>query len=425
MSRRSKRRHWQQSQNSRVAQSHPTKAGVQDAQGGSRRRTKAGLLVGGLVVVVVAVLFAVTGGLGGRAERGVGATANASPFTMLTGQAPGQSSLSATRLAASASGVGGPKIAFATPVYDFGKIKSGDVVKYTYVFTNVGGATLQVSNVQVSCGCTTAGEWTRRVAPGETGRIPVEFNSANFGGDVAKAISVICNDTNQPTVVLQIKGNIWKAIEVMPQFAMFNVNSESPSNATTVRIVSNEEGPLTIGAPECSNPAFGAELRTNQPGKEFLLVVRTVAPLTAGSVQGQITLKTSSTNMPVINVSAWANVQPVVAVVPTVVALPAAPLTNPTPAILSIQNYGTNSLTLSEPAVSAEGVDVRLSEIQTGRGFTLTLNFPVGFEITQDRRVEVSMKSNHPQFPVIKVPVVQAPRAAPATVVPGAAGSGT
>ena len=39
---------------------------------------------------------------------------------------------------------------FATPIYDFGKVKSGELVKYTYVFTNVGGATLQVSNVQVT-----------------------------------------------------------------------------------------------------------------------------------------------------------------------------------------------------------------------------------------------------------------------------------
>ena len=31
----------------------------------------------------------------------------------------------------------GPKIQFATPIYDFGKVKSGDPVKYSYVFTNI------------------------------------------------------------------------------------------------------------------------------------------------------------------------------------------------------------------------------------------------------------------------------------------------
>ncbi len=32
----------------------------------------------------------------------------------------------------------GPKIQFATPVYDFGRARAGEPVKHTYVFTNTG-----------------------------------------------------------------------------------------------------------------------------------------------------------------------------------------------------------------------------------------------------------------------------------------------
>src|SRR5262245_19519889 len=64
------------------------------------------------------------------------------------------------------SGNAGPRIHFQTPVYDFGKIKSGDPAKYTFIFTNVGDAVLILTNVQPQCGCTTAGEWSRRVEPG-------------------------------------------------------------------------------------------------------------------------------------------------------------------------------------------------------------------------------------------------------------------
>jgi hypothetical protein len=223
---------------------------------------------------------------------------------------------------------------------------------------------------------------------------------------------VTCNDPNQPTVVLEIKGNIWKPIDVTPQFAVLNVTADAPSNATTVRIVSNEEGPLTLSAPESSNPAFATELRTNQPGKEFQLIVKTVPPLPAGNVQGQITLKTSSTNMPVINVSAWANVQQAVMVMPSQITLPSGPLANPMPSTISIRNNGTNALAMTEPAVNAKGVDVQLKELQPGRYFTLTVSFPAGFEMAQGKKVEVSVKSNHPQFPIIKVPVIQAPRPA-------------
>ena len=219
-----------------------------------------------------------------------------------------------------------------------------------------------------------------------------------------------CNDRNQPTVVLQIQGTIWKPIDVTPQFAVINVTADSPSNATTVRIVNNEEAPLTLSTPEGNHPAFAAELRTNQPGKQFELVVRTVPPLPAGNVQGQFTLKTSSTNLPVISVSAWANVQPAVMVMPSQIMLPAAPLANPAAYTITIRNNGTNTLALSEPAVNAKGADVQLKEVQPGRYFTLTVRFPTGFEMVQGEKAELSVKSNHPQFPIIKVPVIQPPR---------------
>ena len=195
-----------------------------------------------------------------------------------------------------------------------------------------------------------------------------------------------------------------------PQFAVLSVTSEAPSNATTVRIVNNEEAPLTLGAPHSSNPAFGVELRTNQAGKEFQLIVKTVPPLPEGNVQGQVTVKTSSTNLPVISVTAWTYMQQAVMVMPAQIMLPAAPLANPLASTITIRNNGTNTVALSEPAASAKGIDVGVQEIQPGRIFTMTANFPAGFEVAQGEKVELSVKTSHPQFPVIKVPVTQAPR---------------
>lgn len=419
MSRRSKRRHRQEREKHHAPQVEQAGAPVQSPTGGTKGRT---LWIGGAVVVVAAVLYGVsarTGRKGGDTASSLTNTVIAAAPSVAASVPP---SLSGTAAMGSAVGPSGPKMQFATPIYDFGTVKIGELVKYTYVFTNAGGATLQVSNVQVSCGCTTAGEWTRQVEPGKTGSIPVQFNSSGFGGQIGKSITVTCNDTNQGVVVLQIKGNVWKPIDVMPQMAVLNVIAESPSAATTVRIVSNEEAPLTLSAPEGNNAAFAAELKTNVPGKQFELVVRTVPPLPAGNAQGQITLKTSSTNVPVINVTAWANVQPVVVAMPAQIALPVAPLANPMPSAVSIRNNGTNTLTLSEPVVNAKGVDVQLKETEPGRAFALALNFPAGFEIAQGEKVELSVKSNHPQFPTIKVPVVQPPRPAPPAMPAGAAG---
>lgn len=204
----------------------------------------------------------------------------------------------------------GAKIQFDLAVYDFGEAKEGELVKHTYIFTNTGGQMLEVSAVRPSCGCTTAGEWTRQVEPGRTGTIPIQFNTAGQHSPVSKTITVTSNDKANSTAMLQLKGTIWKPIEINPPFAVLNVTAASPRPSTVVSIISHLEEPLELAAPESKNPAFSAELKTIRPGKEFQVIIAIVPPVAPGNVQGQITLKSSSTNLPPITLTAFANVQP-------------------------------------------------------------------------------------------------------------------
>jgi len=59
--------------------------------------------------------------------------------------------------ATNAPTLAGPRVRFATPIYDFGRSKAGDPIKYSFIFTNQGEQTLEITHVQPSCGCTTAG----------------------------------------------------------------------------------------------------------------------------------------------------------------------------------------------------------------------------------------------------------------------------
>ena len=89
-------------------------------------------------MVVAAVLYAVNAGSG---RKGGDTTASLTNAAAAAAPSPATSVpplLSATASVAAAAGVSGPKMQFATPIYDFGKVKSGELVKYTYVFTNAG-----------------------------------------------------------------------------------------------------------------------------------------------------------------------------------------------------------------------------------------------------------------------------------------------
>lgn len=85
------------------------------------------------------------------------------------------------------------KLAFDEKTHDFGDIKQGDKVEYTFKFKNTGTEPVVISNVQTTCGCT-ATNWTKEpIAPGKTGEVSASFNSAGKMGQQNKVISVYYN----------------------------------------------------------------------------------------------------------------------------------------------------------------------------------------------------------------------------------------
>jgi hypothetical protein len=312
-----------------------------------------------------------------------------------------------------------PRIQFAEKVHDFGKVDSETVLKHDFVFTNTGTATLEITAVNPACGCTTAGTWEKQVEPGKTSRIPLQFNPAAFSGEVTKSATVLCNDPGQSNIVLQLKATVWKPIEVLPPTVVFQVSGESQTKETKiVRVVSNLEEPLELSDLQCTNKSFEAELKTVKPGKEFALNITALPPFTSNVMMTAVTLKTSSPKMPTIRVNPYIMVQQPVMVTPNLIMLPAGPLTNSVHSIVTVRYTGTNTLALSEAGVNAQGAEVHVQEIQPGKVFSLSVDFPQGFQVPPDQKVELALKSNHPMFPRIQVPVIHTNPRAPA-LAPG------
>lgn len=343
--------------------------------------------------------------------------------SILTG---GAAALAQTNPPAAAEQKTAPKIEFDSMIFNFGRAKSGEVVKHDFVFTNSGTATLKIIDVKPGCGCTTAGAWDKEVEPGKTGIIPLQFNSIGFGGQVGKSATVSCNDPARTNLYLQITGTIWKPIDVTPSMAMFTPFSETPTNETKVlHIVNNLAEPVTLSDLRCSSASFQVELKETKPGKEFDLQVTAVPPFTNPTVFASISLKTSSTNAPTLSVSAYAMVQQPVVVTPQQVMLPPGPLKSPVTSAVLVRNNSTTPLAISEVRLDIAGVDVKVAEPQTGRVYSISMTFPAGFQVEPGQKPELTFKSSHPKYPLTKVPVLQMqPVAAPAAVAPAAGVAG-
>ena len=94
-----------------------------------------------------------------------------------------------------------PKFEFKTVDHDFGTIKEGDVVEYTYTFKNAGEAPLIIQGAQGSCGCT-ASDWTKTPIPaGGTGYVKAKFDSNGKPNIQNKTVTVTANTWPKQTVL--------------------------------------------------------------------------------------------------------------------------------------------------------------------------------------------------------------------------------
>ena len=98
-------------------------------------------------------------------------------------------------------------IKFDKEEHDFGTLLQGEVVTYSFHFTNTGNMPLIISEVGSSCGCT-VGDYPREpIAPGKAGDIKVTYNSSGHHGFQSRFLTVMSN-TNPAKTTLRIKGTV-------------------------------------------------------------------------------------------------------------------------------------------------------------------------------------------------------------------------
>lgn len=100
-----------------------------------------------------------------------------------------------------------PQFKFESDNHEFGEIKQGEKVTYSFKFKNTGNAPLVISSATASCGCTVPEYSKTPVEAGDDGFVKVTFNSEGKSGMVSKTITLIAN-TIPNSKVLTISADI-------------------------------------------------------------------------------------------------------------------------------------------------------------------------------------------------------------------------
>lgn len=156
---------------------------------------------------------------------------------------------------------------------------------FEFAFENTGDATVEISEIKTTCGCTTAKLEKMSYAPGESGIIKGTFSVGSRQGLQEKKVRVLTKDLAQPEIQLALKLDIPQLVTMKPGLLLWRVGAE-PETKTLV-ISPNADLGAEIISVECESPDFAVEKLPKEEGSNEYEVV--VAPLkTEASSRGLI-----------------------------------------------------------------------------------------------------------------------------------------
>ena len=200
------------------------------------------------------------------------------------------------------------KIFAAKPIHDFGEKWIGPALEHTYIIQNTGKSTLEISSVRPSCGCTVAGKFPKKIAPGEKGEFPFKIQSKKLRGKYEKSIKIYSNDPDTPELQLKLKGVCKRYVDVVPTNAYFGKITTDEPRENVLKITNNTEEPFEVSLSKAEDGKFKFELVETQKGKEYELHIKIDPPYAPGSLRGTTNLLTNVQAQKEIRIGATAKV---------------------------------------------------------------------------------------------------------------------
>lgn len=111
----------------------------------------------------------------------------------------------------------GPRLVFDATAHNFGQVLGGATLVHNFVFRNAGDQPLAISAVSTGCDCTTALPAQRELAPGQTSRIEVKYDTTGYETETRNVIYVMSNDPRAPRTELVVAADIELPLAFAPR----------------------------------------------------------------------------------------------------------------------------------------------------------------------------------------------------------------
>lgn len=265
-----------------------------------------------------------------------------------------------------------PAIAVEQPIHDFGVAWAPARLSHDFTVRNRGEAELVISRVKPACGCTVAGPYPERLAPGEAGTFSFTLDTRNLRGRYSKKIEVFSNDPDTPKIELALRGESRHHVDVDPPNALFGRVYGDEVKTRVVKITTNTGKELQLQLDEeRRDDSFSVKLKETRPGREYELHIATVPPYETGTLRRTIRLQTNIDAQRTVEIPVFATVPDRLEVYPKVLLLRPRRGTQGYAGVVRLKHYGEEPVALLDAVADDPALEVTVNEVAPGKTYTI------------------------------------------------------
>ena len=297
----------------------------------------------------------------------------------------------------------GPRLGIEQPVSDFGTVEQGTPVTHVFQLRNTGDATLRISNVKSSCGCTAAVVSDHDVQPGGEARVLATLDTSRVAGRTTKVLSVYSDDPQVPVAALSLTGIVLADVTLTPNPVY--LGRIRRGEAVTREVVIRPGRPLGKDMVRAvTGELSGLQTRLDvAPDGTQRLILGLGPDVPLGRFTRELRLETTSAREPVIVLPVFGSIEGDIVVLPSQVSFGVARAGASPERRLLIRNRGLQPLTVRRVAVP-DAFDYSLRTLESGLEYQLSL------KLRDDARPgtvsgEIEIFTDHPTEQRVVVPL--------------------
>ncbi len=211
-----------------------------------------------------------------------------------------------------------PAISVDRISHDFGKIRTLEPVKTTFVIRNTGTEPLHLQRIDTSCDCTTGALSRPFLKAGESLDIELTFDPKNQKGFVHKTAYLISNDPKKGSLELSLEAEVIPEILCTPEALYFTQSQRNRSLKRTIKVKASNDLPMKVLSTSLENGPFLTVVPgSTEPENEFEITFDgSKLPTDQRHGQGFILVKTDHPKHPEVKIPFFWSLAPSLRVEP-------------------------------------------------------------------------------------------------------------